>query len=411
MRLLAVLSLLLGLAAAHAAPQDELAELRERIAELKRELKQAEQSKDHAADALGESEQAISDINRKLHQLAARLRVAQGELRELSARSEAVRTSLVKHRVALERIVRARHAQPGSDSALQIILSGKDPGAIQRSLTYYGHIARARAELIEETRQELTKLDGLTQSSKRKAAELAEIESEQESERGRLRVERDRRKAVLVEVAADVERQRKEMSSLRRNEARLTRVVEELAKLLARRQAQRRDAERRAAAARRHETERAAARSHTPRVAPSPPRESASTEGGEFSRLKGRLRMPAQGELRGRFGSPPKDAGISGNGLFISAAEGTPAHAVASGRVVFAEWLRGFGNLIILDHGDSFMSVYGNNDSLLKQVGDAAGAGEAIAVVGNSGGNAQTGLYFELRYKGKPIDPLAWLAR
>jgi septal ring factor EnvC (AmiA/AmiB activator) len=114
-----------------------------------------------------------------------------------------------------------------------------------------------------------------------------------------------------------------------------------------------------------------------------------------------------RGTLAGRFGAP-REGGGTWRGLFIKAGTGSDVKAVANGRVVFAEWMRGFGNLLIVDHGDAYLTIYGNNDSLLKQVGQAVKGGETVATVGNSGGNPESGLYFELRHQGQPIDPMKW---
>ncbi len=115
--------------------------------------------------------------------------------------------------------------------------------------------------------------------------------------------------------------------------------------------------------------------------------------------------------LTNRFGAPREAGGLSWKGLFIRANDGEPVRAVADGRVVFADWLRGFGNLLILDHGGGFMTLYGYNEALLKQVGDAARAGESVARVGNTGGGQDSGVYFELRHQSKPLDPLSWVAQ
>ena len=127
-----------------------------------------------------------------------------------------------------------------------------------------------------------------------------------------------------------------------------------------------------------------------------------------FSSLKGKLRLPVRGELVNRFGSNRVDTGLSWKGLFIRAPEGSEVKSVASGLVVFADWMRGFGNLIIVDHGSGFMSLYGNNQTVLKQVGETVSSGEHIAAVGNTGGNESNGLYYELRRQSKPFDPLSW---
>ena len=133
---------------------------------------------------------------------------------------------------------------------------------------------------------------------------------------------------------------------------------------------------------------------------------------GALARLRGQMVLPVRGEVVARFGSPRQtEAQVDAptwKGVFIRAAPGADVHAAAAGRVVFADWLRGFGNLLVIDHGEGVLSVYGNNESLLADVGARVGAGDPVATVGSSGGAAEAGLYFELRFKGRPIDPLRW---
>jgi septal ring factor EnvC (AmiA/AmiB activator) len=136
-----------------------------------------------------------------------------------------------------------------------------------------------------------------------------------------------------------------------------------------------------------------------------------SFSGSPFDALKGKLRLPVKGVVSNRFGSRRPDSTVLWKGLFMRAAADQPVKAVAAGRVVFADWLRGFGNLLIIDHGKGYMSLYGNNDTLYKQVGDEVQGGDTVAAVGNSGGNEDSGLYFELRHQGKPLDPMQWVAR
>jgi septal ring factor EnvC (AmiA/AmiB activator) len=127
--------------------------------------------------------------------------------------------------------------------------------------------------------------------------------------------------------------------------------------------------------------------------------------------LKGKLVLPVKGNITNKFGAPRPDSHVLWKGLFVRAEASQPVKSVAAGRVVFADWLRGFGNLLIIDHGNGYMSLYGNNETLLKQVGDALHGGDTIASVGNSGGNEESGLYFELRHEGNPLDPVKWIAR
>ncbi|HVL34404.1 MAG TPA: peptidoglycan DD-metalloendopeptidase family protein [Burkholderiales bacterium] len=177
-------------------------------------------------------------------------------------------------------------------------------------------------------------------------------------------------------MAGEISRSRREIKVLRADEARLARLVEELGRMLA---------------ARIERTPSPAARKEP------------------FSSLRGRLSLPVRGELIGRFGAPRGAAGAEAKGVFIRAPEGQPVRAVAGGQVVYAEWMRGFGNLLIVDHGEAYLSIYANAEALLRQVGDAVAMGDAIATTGASGGNEETGLYFEMRHLGRAFDPLRWV--
>ncbi|NJM32757.1 MAG: peptidoglycan DD-metalloendopeptidase family protein [Limnobacter sp.] len=173
------------------------------------------------------------------------------------------------------------------------------------------------------------------------------------------------------------------------------------------------------AARRKQAEERARAKAQASKPdAPGQPPETGAAEaaytpsGGGFSRLKGNMNLPVEGEITGKFGETRTDGtGPTWKGVFISAIEGQKVKAVAPGRVVFSEWLRGFGEIVIIDHGDQYLSVYGNNDKLLKTAGQTVESGEVIAEVGNSSGNLETGLYFELRHQGKPFNPMTWSRR
>ncbi|MCH2222941.1 MAG: peptidoglycan DD-metalloendopeptidase family protein, partial [Dechloromonas sp.] len=234
-----------------------------------------------------------------------------------------------------------------------------------------------------------------------------------------------------AQISSKVNAQRKEIGNLQQNEKRLTNLIDRLSKILAAQAAQAAKAAKAAEAARAAEAPRAAALQQKEKhrsaaaeeresarppttVEPSRPRQAEAenryepvASNGSFSRLRGNLRLPVRGAVSGRFGTP-REGGGTWRGLFIKAGAGGDVKAIASGRVVFSEWMRGFGNLLIVDHGDAYLSIYGNNESLLKQVGQQVKGGETVATVGNSGGNPESGLYFELRHQGQPIDPMKW---
>lgn len=131
--------------------------------------------------------------------------------------------------------------------------------------------------------------------------------------------------------------------------------------------------------------------------------------GVRFAQLRGQLRLPVRGELVGRFGAPRADGGTTWKGVFIRTGVGADVRAVAEGEVVFSDWLRGYGNLLIIDHGSDYLSIYGNNDALLKEVGDRVAGGDAVASVGSSGVGGDSGLYFEIRHQGQALDPMQWV--
>jgi septal ring factor EnvC (AmiA/AmiB activator) len=229
----------------------------------------------------------------------------------------------------------------------------------------------------------LDELQQVEAQQREKASDLARIEAEQLEQKQRLQAQQAVHRGVLAKVSAQIRTQQRQIGSLQRDEKRLTRLVERLSKLVARK----------------------------PR--PARPTKRAQPDvfvaGAAFQRLKGKLDLPVRGELISRFGSPRQDTGMVWKGVFIRAHSGQEVKAVAGGQVVFADWLRGFGNLIIVDHDDGFMSLYGNNEALYKRVGETVASGDTIATVGNSGGNTDSGLYFELRYQSRPFDPMSWV--
>ena len=366
------------------AKEKELRELRSRIEALQKRLADAEGTKSEAADALKESERAISDANRELRELGLQSKEINQQVAELNAEARRGETELQAQQALLARLL-YQHYLGGQSEPLKLLLNREDPHDISRRLHYFGYISRARAELIAGLRASLAQLKSVSEEVERKAAELAAVATGQREQRSRLEREKRARNQVLTKISLDIERRRREIGTLKRDETRLARLVESLAKLMAR------------------SKPKSAPRLKNERVP------QATTGDSPFLGLKGRLRLPVRGELANRFGSPRSDGGVVWKGLFIAARSGEEVRAIADGRVVFADWLRGFGNLLIVDHGDAYMSLYGNNEALYKRVGDIIHGGESIAAVGASGGNADSGLYFELRHEGRPLDPLDWV--
>lgn len=370
--------------------QSEQKRLQQQLVQLRRQVARAETSRAEAADALRESEAAISDANRRLRELAAERRQAQQEIDALAARSRAIGARRIDEERALGAVLRgqfvlARH------SPWQRLLEGGGAGALQRELAYAEQIARSRARSLGELRARGQELAELQAQSEVKQIELAALADDEQRNRAELVKQQAARSRTLERLAKQLAGQRRSLDALQRDEQRLTSLIGEIERLLA-------------AQTRRQQREPA-------RQAPGPAAVDVPADS-EFARLRGKLVLPVSGEITARFGSArPTEAQVDAptwKGVFIRAAAGADVHAVAAGRVVFADWLRGFGNLLVIDHGEGFLSVYGNNESLLADVGGKVGAGDPVATVGSTGGGAEAGLYFELRFKGRPIDPLRW---
>ena len=369
-------------ATAQSQQKEELDELRSRIEALQKDLEKSETSKSEAADALRESERAISKANRRLFELTNERKSINAKVRQLQAKSKELDARIESERQSLASLIHRQYLA-GQPESLRLMLNRENANEISRQLHYLGYVSKARAELIGSLRASLDELNDLTREVRVQSERLQKLENEESKQKKTLEKQKRARQKVLSKTSDEIARQRSEISKLKRDEQRLSDLIKKLAE----------EAERRRQRARLKN-----------QALPD-----ASANNSAFGKLKGQLRLPVIGELTNRFGRPREDTGLSWKGLFIAAKEGDKVKAIASGQVVYADWLRGFGNLLILDHGSGYMSLYGNNEALFKQVGDQLSAGDTIASVGSSGGSAESGLYFELRHKGRPFDPLPWV--
>jgi len=389
--------------------KSELEALKNRLQALQSEFRAAEEHRTEAADELRQSERAISEAMRQMRQLEQQQRRANTDLKSLQQEAAETEKRIGRQQASLSSAIQASH-QRGQGDALKLILSGADPNQTARDLRYLASLSRAQLELIESLRADLAKLEQLQSEAARKSTVLTELHQARLEEQKKLQSERREREQLLSKLSAQIQKQRREIATLKRDEQRMTQLVERLSRLVAERAARekaaREKAERTKAAKAAKSPAKSAAKSP---VAVNTRTPQAFQTDQPFSRLKGSLHLPVQGELMNRFGAPREEGGVSWKGLFIRAAEGAAVKAIAAGQVVFSEWLRGFGNLIIVDHGEGYMSLYSNNESLYKQVGDPVQPGDAIAAVGNSGGQSDTGLYFEMRHQSRPINPMLWV--
>ena len=369
-----------------AANEQQLKDLRARIDKLQADLAAAEKSSGEASDQLKESGQALTEAHRALFAVSQERRALEAQLAGIAARERDIRASVERQQALAARLLRLQYEQGASDR-LRLLLEGGDAATVSRHVTYYQYIQRARAAVINELRGKGEELAALESQAVARRDELAANQAEQQKEARRLERERAARAAVVAKLAGDIARSRREIGRLKKDEARLARLVEEIARALAAKPAPGKGKAGRA----------------VDQVA------DASSASRPFEALKGKLKLPVRGELVNHFGAAREEAGTTWKGLFIKAPTGEAVHAVADGRVVYADWLRGFGNLLILDHGKGYMSLYAYNEGLLRRVGDPVRAGDAVASVGSTGGEGDSGLYFELRRDGKPFDPMLWV--
>lgn len=369
------------------ARQKELKDLRGRIQQLQKEIEQARGERAEAADGLKQSERRISEVNRSLRELDQRQQALNRELKDIQGDAQSARAEISRHQARLGELARNQYMQGGNDS-LKLFLSGRNPAEARRNLEYFAYLGRARAALVHEHETAIAHLQDLESQARDRNERLRQVKTEQLGQRKALEQEKQARQKVLQTLSVQIQKQRQEVTTLVRDEQRLSRLIQRLTKLAA-----------------------------TPKPRPATPGQrttaipDASLSGLEFPKLKGRLALPVAGEITARFGQARAGGGPAWKGLFIRAASGHQVLAVGNGEIAFADWLRGFGNLLVIDHGGGYLSLYSNNESLYKQAGDRVRAGEVIASVGNTGGQAEHGLYFELRHQGRPFDPLTWVKK
>ena len=381
--------------------QSELQALRARLQNLQQAYQAAQENKQEVSDNLRKSERAISQSARQLREMESHLQLATHDLQDVQARTKATEARIHEQQARLGSALKATY-QHGQVDALKLLLNGANPNQSARDLHYLATLTRAQRALIDTLRTDLAQLKNLQQAAADKTQTLTKIQAQRQTEQQKLLADKRERQQVLQKLSTQIQQQGREIATLKRDQARLTTLVERLARAMARphkvkpRRAQSRNKPDPILTQR----EPVAVNTETPE-----PYEA----GKSFAALKGLLHLPVQGELMNRFGAPREEGGVTWKGLFIRAASGAAVKAIASGQVVFSDWLRGFGNLIIVDHGEGYMSLYSNNESLYKQVGDAVRPGDALASVGNSGGQTESGLYFEMRHKSRPFNPLSWI--
>lgn len=357
-------------------PAKELDEVRSKIDQLDKSLSADKQSKEQLDKQLRAQSLKVSEITKTLKQTEQAISEQDQQVKKLQQQLGEQQAEQQAQLEALYQQLRAAfmHAQPGY---LKILLNQQDPSLISRHHAYYRYFHKARQQQLADIDALLNSLSEEQKAVFAAQKQLQQLLAEQTAQQEALNTEKQQRQQTLAALDKKISSQSAELANLREQEADLQQLLDSLNK----------------------------------KSVAKPPVNKQQKPLTNFSGLTGRLLWPVQGKLLARYGEPRNLGKLRWKGIMIAADAGKSVRASAAGRVVFADWMKGFGLLIIVDHGGQFMSLYGNNDSLLKSVGDIVDAGDTIAQSGNQGVRQMAGLYFEIRHKGSPTDPLKWLQK
>ena len=343
--------------------------LEKEISEYKETLDNTQGQKPEIEATLERNEQGINKLINEIDTIEKELDNTNDKVSSLTAKQKELLTVKSEQQYYIEQQIRAAY-KIGSQEYLKVLLNQEDPNEIARMLTYYDYFNQARSRQIESYNLTLLDLSRVTQQL---AEETVVLGSQRralgEQQKTLANVQKEKQmtlKALISQISTagsallKLEQDRGSLEQL------LGKLEENLGKLDAPRSAQ------------------------------------------PFAGMQGKLLLPVAGRISHRFGNQRNQGKLRWHGIFIDAAEGESVHAVHYGRVVFSDWLRGFGLLMIISHGEGYMSLYGHNQALFRKTGDWVSAGEVVAAVGDSGGQDKTGLYFEIRIDGKPNNPQNW---
>jgi septal ring factor EnvC (AmiA/AmiB activator) len=373
-----VLSCLCSLSQASEHPElegktRELEQIKARIQQLRGQLSLVETERQAQNYALSENEKQIGLIARRIRVVGLSLERQRRRLAELELERADAYLQLDQHRQVVERQLRAAYIM-GRQEKLKILLKQQDPAVVSRLLVYYDYLNAERFAQMREIQAKLQSLAKLEQEISEEEQRQEQLFTKEEAEKQQLELAGKERERIIATLNLQLRSKEQELEGLQANEKQLQSLLLELQDVMA--------------------------------DIPLDP-----TAQTPFITRKGKLPWPAKGHLSASFGSTREVGKLRWDGVLIEAPEGEEVRSVHYGRVAFADWLRGFGLLLIIDHGDGYMSLYGYNQSLFKETGEWVEAGEVIAQVGNSGGRSSPGVYFGLRHNGEPIDPKGWCKR
>jgi len=349
----------------------ELEQVRERISELKQSMDRSATERDRLTGELQDIEIAISEQRMRIRDIEREQRYTENKKQALDADLAEREERLDRESKQLAEQVRAAYMS-GSQEKIKLLLSQRDPATLGRLMAYYRYLSNYRADNISAVMDEIQRLAELRSQIAAEAVRLASLAKKRYAELTQLNSSQEQRQALLKRLKDKISSEGQEVERLAAQEQDLTRLIAELTSIL----------------------------SDYPISSEAP-----------FSEHKGKLTWPVAGTLIHDFGQPRAGADIKWNGVVLAAPRGREVRAVYHGRVAFADWLAGMGLLVIVDHGEGYLTLYGYNETILKNAGDWVAPGDVIATVGDSGGQQRSSVYFELRRGTKPVNPRQWITR
>jgi septal ring factor EnvC (AmiA/AmiB activator) len=349
----------------------ELEQVRDRISELKKSMDSSAATRDRLTRELQSAEVAIAEKRIRLNELQRERDYSTRRKAELDKQLAAREAELDSESEELADQVRAAYMS-GSQERIKLLLNQRDPATLGRVMAYYGYLNDYRADNIDKVTAAIRKLAELRSEVAAEEARLSDIAKQRYAELAELGRAQEKRQGLLAGLKEKIADEGREVERLAAQEKDLSRLIAELTSIL----------------------------SDYPISSEDP-----------FTRHKGRLTWPVAGTLVRDFGQPRAGGQLKWNGVVLSAPRGREVRSVYHGRVEFADWLAGMGLLVIVNHGEGYMTLYGYNETILKNSGDWVAPGDVIATVGDSGGQAQAGLYFEIRRGSRPVNPRQWVTR
>ena len=377
----------------------ELRKVRAELQQIGRERRRLEGQRGEAAQQLRRADEQLGRSVRALAETEAALQREAEALASLEGRRDVLRREQEQGRQRLAGLLRASYTL-GGKAPLKLLLAHDRAADAQRALAYHRYAQREHARQVQALSASLAELATVEEGIAARRAELETLRASQQEKLATLKRDRGQRAAVVNTLDSRYQDRQEREKALGQDAKALEQLLKNLRAAAARAAAEKRAAEKRAReqAQTTQSTPRAGDRSRGPVAAATP-----------LPKVGG-LGWPASGDLLARFGGRLPD-GHTSSGVLIGAAAGAPVTAVADGTVVFSEWMTGYGLILIVDHGNGYMSLYAHNDALLRDAGERVRKGDTVARVGSSGGHGRPALYFELRRDGRPVDPASWLQR